>query len=546
MTDHKPLTTILGPKQGIPPLVAARMQRWALLLSAYSYEICFRPTTAHSNADGLSQLLTVGSVQRATLTETSVVNLAQLDALPLHTAEIKGATRNEPILRKVMGYMKRGWPDKVAECLLPYSRRRNELTVEGGCILWGLTVVIPTKLRERVMAELHVGHPGVVQMKALAWSHVWWPKMDGEIETRAKSCLSCQANKHLPPKAPLLCWPWPSVPWERIHVDYAGPVMGKMLLVVVDAHPKWPEICIMSSTTSSKTITALRDIFAHFGLPKHLVSDNGPQFISEEFEQFLVENGVNHIWSSPYHPFTNGAAKRVMQTVKQALRAGRQDRRSLEHILATFLLQYCTTPHATTGVPPSSLLLGRDLRTRLVLLSLSVQDRVERQLCMQQEQHDKHSPFRELSTKQPVWARNFRDGPRWVQGVIADHVGPLSYLVRMPDGNLWRRHIDHLREGREITQSSIHGDDQPQPPDPDSVETGDPLLPLTTEVPVLTPSNGSVVELTSDRSNGNSAALDSTSVRQPEPEQPQPRRYPTRTRKCPDRLYSSLSEEHSN
>ena len=63
-----------------------------------------------------------------------MVNLAQLDALPLHTTEIKGATRNEPILRKVMGYMKRGWPDKVAECLLPYSRRRNELRVEGGCM----------------------------------------------------------------------------------------------------------------------------------------------------------------------------------------------------------------------------------------------------------------------------------------------------------------------------------------------------------------------------------------------------------------------------
>ena len=114
----------MGPKQGIPPLAAARMQRWALLLSAYSYEICFRPTAAHSDADVLSRLPTVGSVQRATLTEASVVNLAQLDALPLHTAEIKGDTRNEPILRKVMGYMKRGWPDKVAECLLPYSEAK--------------------------------------------------------------------------------------------------------------------------------------------------------------------------------------------------------------------------------------------------------------------------------------------------------------------------------------------------------------------------------------------------------------------------------------
>ena len=142
-------------------------------------------------------------------------------------------------------------------------------------------------------------------MSAVAWSHVWWPKLDGAIEGSAKSCSACQTKKHLPPKAPLHCWLWPSTPRERIHVDYAGPVMGKMLLVVVDAHFKWPEICVMSSTTSSRTITPLRDIFARFGLPKHLVSDNGPQFVSEEFEQFLVANGINYIQSSPYHPSTN-------------------------------------------------------------------------------------------------------------------------------------------------------------------------------------------------------------------------------------------------
>ena len=201
--------------------------------------------------------------------------------------------------------------------------------------------------------------------------------------------------------------------------------MGKMLLVVVDAHSKWPEVYIMNSTTSTRTITALRDIFARFGLPKQLVSDNGPQFVSEEFEQFLVVNGINHIRSSPYHPSTNGAAERVVQTVKKALKAGCREGLTLEHILATFLLQYCTTPHATTGRPPSSLLLGRQLRTRLDLLSPTVQDRVERQQAKQKEHHDRHSRYRELSVNQPVWVRNFRDAHRWLQGVVIDRVGPL-------------------------------------------------------------------------------------------------------------------------
>ena len=95
-----------------------------------------------------------------------------------------------------------------------------------------------------------------------------------------------------------------------------------MLLIIVDAHSKWPEVCVMDSTTSAKTIVALREVFARFGLPKQLVSDNGPQFTSVEFNQFLKTNGVKHIRSAPYHPATNGAAERLVQTVKRSLKAG--------------------------------------------------------------------------------------------------------------------------------------------------------------------------------------------------------------------------------
>ena len=141
-------------------------------------------------------------------------------------------------------------------------------------------------------------------------------------------------------KAPLHPWAWPTLPWQRIHVDFAGPVRGKMLLIIIDAHSKWPEVYTMSSTTASKTIAKLRDAFARFGLPEQLVSDNGPQFVSEELEFFLRRNGVKHIHSSPYHPASNGAAERLVQTVKQALEAGHQEGVSMEHALITFLLRY--------------------------------------------------------------------------------------------------------------------------------------------------------------------------------------------------------------
>ncbi len=89
-----------------------------------------------------------------------------------------------------------------------------------------------------------------------------------------------------------------------------------MVLVILDAHSKWTEVEEMKSTSSGKTVEALRSIFVRFGLPQQLVSDNRPQLVSEEFEVFMKANGIQHIQSAPYHPSTNGLAERFVQTMK--------------------------------------------------------------------------------------------------------------------------------------------------------------------------------------------------------------------------------------
>ena len=90
-----------------------------------------------------------------------------------------------------------------------------------------------------------------------------------------------------------------------------------MFLVVVDAHSKWPEVILVSSTTSSLTIEVLRDLFARFGIPEQIVSDNGAQFVFEEFQAFIRSNGIGHITSAPYHPVANSLAEKAVQTFKQ-------------------------------------------------------------------------------------------------------------------------------------------------------------------------------------------------------------------------------------
>ena len=89
--------------------------------------------------------------------------------------------------------------------------------------------------------------------------------------------------------------------------------MVRMYLIVVDAHSKWPKVIEMRSTAASKTITELRKIFASYGLPQQVVSENGPQFASEEFAKFTAQNGIKHIRVAPYHPSSNGLAERFVQ-----------------------------------------------------------------------------------------------------------------------------------------------------------------------------------------------------------------------------------------
>ena len=151
------------------------------------------------------------------------------------------------------------------------------------CLLWGIHVIVPSTLRKALLCELHADHPGIVRMKSVARGYMWWPGMDGEIETMVKFCEACHQAKQAPLKAPLTPWSRPSKLWQRVHLDFAGPFLGKSFLLAVDVHSKWGEVWEINSTTSSRTIQVLRQLFAAYGLPQQLVTDNGPQFTSDEF-----------------------------------------------------------------------------------------------------------------------------------------------------------------------------------------------------------------------------------------------------------------------
>ena len=291
MTDHKPLTAILGSKKGIPSLAAARLQRVGhsccqLIIMKFNSN-----QQSHCNADGLSRLPLPVQDHEANAGAVSIFNVAQIQFLPVTFQQVQTATRHDPILMKVTTYVNSGWPTKVPDELKPYQSRQQEIGVQSGCLMWGIRVIVPKSLQQRLLESLHENHPGITRMKAIARSYVWWNRIDKDIESQAKACLQCQEQQSKPLVAPLHPWIWPTSPWKRIHIDFAGPFQDKMFLIVVDAHSKWPEVVQMSTTTTSKTVEVLQVLFAKYGLPEQLVSDNGPQFTSEDFAYFMKANG---------------------------------------------------------------------------------------------------------------------------------------------------------------------------------------------------------------------------------------------------------------
>lgn len=195
----------------------------------------------------------------------------------------------------------------------------------------------------------------------------------------------------------------------------------------------------MAQTTTTKTLEVLRQLFASFGFPEQVVSDNGPQFVSEEFRQFMQGNGIRHIRYAPYHPASNGLVERFVRTFKEAMKAGKHDR------LANFLLSYRTTPHTTTQQTPCSLFLGRAVRTHLDLLRPNLGDRVMAKQAAQKDCHDQHAHSRSLKAGQPVMVKNMRPGDNWIPGVVLKQLGPVSFLVDVGEGRTWKRHLDHLK-----------------------------------------------------------------------------------------------------
>nr|XP_023026404.1 uncharacterized protein K02A2.6-like [Leptinotarsa decemlineata] len=201
-TDHKPLVSLFGESKGIPERNRDLLQRWAVFIAAsFDYKIEYVKGRKNHMPYCLSRIpLHVNIVSREHDTKGYLYFAASTKEWPVENERVRQATNIDEELRMVKKFIEEGWPQKWPECVKPYLRRRDELMVEQGCILWGHRIVIPKILRRRMLEELHTSHLGIVKTKSLARSYMWWPGLDQEVEKHVRACNPCQENKENPPK----------------------------------------------------------------------------------------------------------------------------------------------------------------------------------------------------------------------------------------------------------------------------------------------------------------------------------------------------------
>ena len=196
-------------------------------------------------------------------------------------------------------------------------------------------------------------------------------------------------------------------------------------------------------------------MFARYGLPNKLVSDNGPQFISYEFEDLMKSNGILHIKSAPYHPQTNGEAERFVQTFKHYLtkvKFHKLSSKELDEGILRFLATYRCVPHSITEMSPSLLMYGRQIRRHLDLLRPT--NKVDSKNIAKSNDCKVTSNY---EVGEIVYFRNYTDKIRWYKGEISEQIGNLNFRISY-ENKMIKRHISQIRKCNSNENEVIEND----------------------------------------------------------------------------------------
>lgn len=486
-TDHKPLIPIFK-----KPLLSApkRLQRMLLRLQKYILNVTYCPGKQIYIADMLS---------RAYLPEEFLeeghfsVSQLQSEIESIHHAEhvrmkvsshqqIKKASQTDQTLQVLMNTVLKGWPEHRRDtpiCIHSYWNYRDELTVQDGVLYRGSRVIIPDAMRSSMLKKAHESHQGAEASIRRAKDVLFWPGMNGEIHNMVSQCPVCNDYQSRQQKEPMMTPEIPTRPWQIVGQDLFT-LDRENFLITVDYFSDFWELDQLPDTLSSTVITKTKQHFGRYGIPETVISDNGPQFRSQEFTAFTKEWDFTHVTSSPYHSQSNGKAEAAVKIAKSLLRKARRDGTDIY----LSILNWRNTPTEASEYSPSQKLHSRRTRTTLPttneLLQPEVVKHVDKEICFRRQHaklwYDRSAkPLPELIIGQGVRMQPLEPSGQWRKAIVTKKVGERSYLAQTDDGKVYRRNRKYLRSTNE----------EPNTPNASEDTAAEPVLPITE--PVIIP-----------------------------------------------------------
>ena len=451
-TDHKPLIPLINTRD--IDQTPIRCQRLLLRMMRFNAVAKHVPGKDQVIADTLSRQPLECSETPDTVEEVQAYVHGIMACIQIRDPmirRIRDATDADETLQKVIDYTVSGWPRHTKDIdgdTRELFHVRDELTVIKGLLVRNQKIVVPASMRAEILLKIHEGHQGVTKCRERANLSIWWPGLSTEINDFVKRCGHCQERRSTQRKEPLKSTPLPQYPWQKIGCDLCE-VKGSTYIVMVDYYSRYIEIAYIRTPTTQSVILKMKDVFARWGVPETVVSDNGPQFASREFSAFATSAQFIHQTSSPHYPVSNGEAERAVQTAK--------------HIIAcedpfSALQSYRATPIPSIRYSPTQLMMGRQIRTSLPTITsqfvprwpapLDVARNDETAKATYTRDYNKRNGARELTELQPgdkVRMKTATDD-KWSDPatVTSRAAYPRSYIVEAENGGVYRRNRQHL------------------------------------------------------------------------------------------------------
>ncbi len=476
LTDHQNLETIFK-----KPILAApkRLQRMRLRLQKYHIDVKYQKGKRMHISDALSRATCKTDAQSekadyeifAVDNDNNFAKDVEEIHYPTYTnisdeslEKVKRSTLQDEALQTMMQLVLEGWPNDKSEVPLitrEYWPYRDEISCQDGILYRGTRVIVPTSLRKLMLERVHTSHQGMDAAIRKARDAIYWPQINNDIRNAISTCSVCLEHQPCQQKEPMHSQPIPKGRFEIVSTDLFS-IKGDTYLILVDHFSKYWEISHLQETTAEAVVGELKQHFARYGIPKLLISDNGPQYQCQEFRAFATEWQFSHHTSSPHHPRGNATAEAAVKNAKNILKKARADGR--DPWLA--ILEHQNIPSAdSTGSAVQKFMSRRTkslipirsdkLEPQIVPTETVIASQVEtkRKAKLHYDKQAKELP--PLVIGQQVRAKvRPQSSATWSPGKVVNKLTPRSYIIEA-ENRQYRRNRSHIRRSNEVNTPKL-------------------------------------------------------------------------------------------